>query len=246
MAVLAVASMTLGLLISASVNTSEKTMPLLVISVMFQVILTGGVFGLNGKAGLDQISWLAPSRWGYAATASTSNLNVIQQPVLPKTPAVTPPSTGPGKKKHPGKSGGTSAPSAPASGSAPAGGSGNAPASTSSPGATSSATPSPSSSATPTPTTSVSPSASTAALVKAPKPHHKHKKAHASASPSASTSAPSTPPASTADTGLTTDPLWDHKSKTWIKNMASMVLLGIFFSLIAWWRLVRLSPGRRR
>ncbi|MEP7024858.1 MAG: FHA domain-containing protein, partial [Actinomycetota bacterium] len=94
MAVLAVASMTLGLLISAAVNTSEKTMPLLVISVMFQVILTGGVFGLAGKTGLDQISWLAPSRWGYAATASTANLNVIQQPVLPKAPA---------GKKHTGK-----------------------------------------------------------------------------------------------------------------------------------------------
>ena len=28
-----------------------------VISVMFQVILTGGVFGLAGKAGINQISW---------------------------------------------------------------------------------------------------------------------------------------------------------------------------------------------
>jgi hypothetical protein len=94
----------------------------------------------------------------------------------------------------------------------------------------------------------VSPSASTAARVKTPKPGHKHKKGHsAAASPSASASAtPSTPASASADTGLTTDPLWDHKSRTWIKDMASMVLLGIFFSLIAWWRLIRLSPGRRK
>ena len=40
--VLAVVSMTLGLLISALASTSDKTLPLLVVVVMFQVILTGG------------------------------------------------------------------------------------------------------------------------------------------------------------------------------------------------------------
>jgi len=28
--------------------------------------------------------------------------------------------------------------------------------------------------------------------------------------------------------------------------MAAMLLLGLVFTLIAWWRLVKLSPGRRR
>jgi ABC transport system ATP-binding/permease protein len=74
---LAIASMALGLLISALVNSSDKTTPLLVVSVMFQVILSGGVFMLNGKAGLDQLSWLSPSRWEYAATAATASLNKI-------------------------------------------------------------------------------------------------------------------------------------------------------------------------
>jgi ABC-type multidrug transport system ATPase subunit len=76
-AVLAVASMTVGLLISALVNSSDKTMPLLVVAVLVQVVLSGGVFPLNGKAGLEQFSWLSPSRWGFAATASTSSLNQI-------------------------------------------------------------------------------------------------------------------------------------------------------------------------
>jgi hypothetical protein len=77
MAVLAVASMTAGLLISAVVSSSDKTMPLLVVSVLTQVILSGGVFSINGKAGLGQLSWLSPSRWGFGAVASTSDLNRI-------------------------------------------------------------------------------------------------------------------------------------------------------------------------
>lgn len=77
---LSVTSMALGLLISALVNSSDKTMPLLVVSVMFQLILCGGIFPLNGKPGLDQLSWLSPSRWSYAATAATSNLNKIMGP----------------------------------------------------------------------------------------------------------------------------------------------------------------------
>jgi ABC transport system ATP-binding/permease protein len=80
LALLAVVSMALGLFISASVNTSEKTMPILMVVVVVEVVLTGGVFAIAGKVGLEQISWLSPSRWGYALTASTSNLNKIFPP----------------------------------------------------------------------------------------------------------------------------------------------------------------------
>ncbi len=80
MAVLAVASMTLGLLVSAVVSTSERTMPFLVLLTMAQVILCGAVLPLNGKLGLDQLSWLAPSRWGFGATASTVDLVRITPP----------------------------------------------------------------------------------------------------------------------------------------------------------------------
>jgi ABC-type multidrug transport system ATPase subunit/ABC-type transport system involved in multi-copper enzyme maturation permease subunit len=80
LALLAVVSMALGLFISASVNTSEKTMPILMVVVVVEVILTGGVFAIAGKVGLEQVAWLSPSRWGYALTASTSNLNTIFPP----------------------------------------------------------------------------------------------------------------------------------------------------------------------
>jgi ABC-type multidrug transport system ATPase subunit len=127
LAVLAVVSMALGLLISASVNTSEKTMPILMVVVVVEVILTGGVFALAGKAGLQQISWLSPSRWGYALTASTSNLNVIMPP------------------------------------------------------------------------------------------------------------APGSP----------TDPLWAHTPQAWLIDMAALILLGVIFAMLTWWRLIRQGPGRR-
>ena len=86
MAVLAVASMAVGLLISALVNSSDKTMPLLVVAVLVQVVLSGGVFPLNGKAGLEQFSWFSPSRWGFSAAASTTNLNQVAPPGLEARP----------------------------------------------------------------------------------------------------------------------------------------------------------------
>jgi ABC-type multidrug transport system ATPase subunit len=84
-AVLAVTSMCLGLLVSAFVSTSEKAMPFLVMLTMFQVILSGGVLPFNGMNGLSQLSWIAPARWGFAAGASTVNLNGIG--LLPGTDA---------------------------------------------------------------------------------------------------------------------------------------------------------------
>jgi ABC-type multidrug transport system ATPase subunit/pSer/pThr/pTyr-binding forkhead associated (FHA) protein len=77
LAMLSLASMCLGLLVSAVVSTSEKAMPFLVLLTMIQVILSGGVVALAGKAGLSQLAWISPSRWGYGAVASTSDLNVI-------------------------------------------------------------------------------------------------------------------------------------------------------------------------
>jgi ABC transport system ATP-binding/permease protein len=80
---LGLASTVLGLLISSVVSTSDKAMPLLVVVVMFQVVLSGGIFALHGKVGLEEVAWLSPSRWGYAATASTSNLNHVIPPATP-------------------------------------------------------------------------------------------------------------------------------------------------------------------
>jgi ABC transport system ATP-binding/permease protein len=76
-AVLAVASMCLGLFVSAIVSTSEKAMPFLVLFTMVQVVMSGYVVPLAHNPGLSQLSMIAPSRWGLAAAASTVDLNGI-------------------------------------------------------------------------------------------------------------------------------------------------------------------------
>lgn len=67
----------LGLAISAFVATAEQTMPPLVVVVMAQFVLCGGLIEVSGRPVLDQLSWLSPARWGYAAAASTSDIREI-------------------------------------------------------------------------------------------------------------------------------------------------------------------------
>ena len=74
---LAMASMCLGLMVSALVDTSEKAVPFLVMLVVGQIVLSGGVVPLAGIAGLSQVSWIAPARWGLGSAASTVNVNAL-------------------------------------------------------------------------------------------------------------------------------------------------------------------------
>jgi ABC-type multidrug transport system ATPase subunit len=66
-----VASAILGLLLSAVAQSNEQIMPLLVVSIMSQLVLAGGMIPVSGRAGLNQLSWVTPGRWGYAAGASS-------------------------------------------------------------------------------------------------------------------------------------------------------------------------------
>ena len=66
-----VASAILGLLLSAVAQSNEQIMPLLVVSIMSQLVLAGGMIPVTGRAGLNQLSWITPGRWGYAAGASS-------------------------------------------------------------------------------------------------------------------------------------------------------------------------------
>lgn len=72
-----------GLALSAYVSTSEQVMPLLVVSVMAQLVLCGGLIPIAGRVPLEQLSWLAPARWSYAAAASGVDLRGI----FPAAPA---------------------------------------------------------------------------------------------------------------------------------------------------------------
>ncbi len=82
-AALGLASMCVGLLVSAMVSTSEKAVPFLVMLTLVQVVLSGGLLKLT--TGLRQVAWFAPSRWGFAATSSTINFNAFPHNTLADT-----------------------------------------------------------------------------------------------------------------------------------------------------------------
>lgn len=73
-------SMMFGLVISSLVKTSEKTMPLLVMFAIVQVVFTGILFQVYGSLGLEQFAWLMPSRWAIAAAGSTLDLAHLMPP----------------------------------------------------------------------------------------------------------------------------------------------------------------------
>ncbi|MFJ3600564.1 FHA domain-containing protein [Streptomyces sp. NPDC090126] len=79
-------SMMFGLMISALVKTSEMTMPLLVMFAIVQLVFTGVLFQVYGTPGLEQLTWLMPSRWGVAAAGTTLDLANLMPPWDPKNP----------------------------------------------------------------------------------------------------------------------------------------------------------------
>ncbi|MFJ4913938.1 FHA domain-containing protein [Streptomyces sp. NPDC088726] len=79
-------SMMFGLVISSLVKTSEKTMPLLVMFAIVQVVFTGILFQVYGSLGLEQFAWLMPSRWAIAAAGSTLDLAHLMPPWDQKNP----------------------------------------------------------------------------------------------------------------------------------------------------------------
>jgi ABC transport system ATP-binding/permease protein len=182
---LGVASMTLGLLLSSLVDTSDKAMPLLVVVVMFEVVLSGGIFPLHGKVGLEEVSWFSPSRWGYAATASTVNLNTVIPPTAAggRTPSVTA-----------------------------------------------------------VPSVTALPSAAPVTVAKVT--GRSLAAATPSPSPTPSSGLQKQVPAAPAAAG--TDPLWDHNARTWLTDMLVLLLLGLGFAVITWWRLITMGPVKRR
>ncbi|WP_371615220.1 FHA domain-containing protein [Streptomyces sp. NBC_00454] len=73
-------SMMFGLVISSLVKTSEKTMPLLVMFAIVQVVFTGILFQVYDSPGLEQVAWLMPSRWAVAAAGTTLHLVQLMPP----------------------------------------------------------------------------------------------------------------------------------------------------------------------
>lgn len=80
-----VAAAILGLALSAVARTADQIMPLLVVSIMSQLVFSGGMIPVTDRLVLDQMSWFTPARWGFAASASTVDLiKLVPGPLTPK------------------------------------------------------------------------------------------------------------------------------------------------------------------
>ncbi|MFE0644435.1 FHA domain-containing protein [Streptomyces sp. NPDC058877] len=73
-ALLAFTAMMLGLLVSALVSKEEVTMPLLVLLAIVQVVFCGALLTVRGTPVLEQLAWLVPSRWAFAAMGATIDI----------------------------------------------------------------------------------------------------------------------------------------------------------------------------
>lgn len=71
-----VTSMVLGLLVSTVARTGHQVLPLTVAVLMAQIVFAGGMVSMTDRL-IEPLSWLSPSRWGLAATASTADLTTV-------------------------------------------------------------------------------------------------------------------------------------------------------------------------
>jgi hypothetical protein len=70
----ATASTAFALFASGLVRTYEQATPVMVITVMAQLVLSGALFAVYSSPVLSWLSYLAPARWGMAAAAASVDL----------------------------------------------------------------------------------------------------------------------------------------------------------------------------
>jgi ABC transport system ATP-binding/permease protein len=78
LALTAVTSAMVGLVLSSLARSTEQVLPMLVVSIMVSMVLAGGLIPVTGRLVLDQLSWLVPGRWGFAASAASVDLNNVE------------------------------------------------------------------------------------------------------------------------------------------------------------------------
>ncbi|MCV7378980.1 ABC transporter ATP-binding protein [Mycobacterium alsense] len=80
-----VVSALLGMALSSLATSQDQIMPMLVVSIMSQLVFSGGMIWVTNRIVLDQLSWATPARWGFAASASTIDTHrLIPGPTDPK------------------------------------------------------------------------------------------------------------------------------------------------------------------
>jgi ABC-type multidrug transport system ATPase subunit/pSer/pThr/pTyr-binding forkhead associated (FHA) protein len=78
LALTSITSAMVGLALSSLARTTEQVLPMLVVTIMVSMVLAGGLIPVTGRLVLDQLAWFVPGRWGFAASASTVDLNSVE------------------------------------------------------------------------------------------------------------------------------------------------------------------------
>ncbi|MGO9158237.1 ATP-binding cassette domain-containing protein [Mycobacterium sp.] len=73
----AIVSAIVGLALSSLGNSLREVLPLVVPAILASLLFAGGLVPLVGTWGFDQISWIVPAQWGFAASGSTVDLHRV-------------------------------------------------------------------------------------------------------------------------------------------------------------------------
>ncbi|WP_211282294.1 ATP-binding cassette domain-containing protein, partial [Mycobacterium kyorinense] len=77
LAVTAIVSVIVAVVLSSLAKYTEQLVLMTVVLILLSLLFSGGAFPLAGRFGLEQLAWLVPSQWGFAATASTVDVHAI-------------------------------------------------------------------------------------------------------------------------------------------------------------------------
>jgi ABC-type multidrug transport system ATPase subunit len=77
LAVTAIVSAMVALALSSLATYSQQILLIAVLIVLISLLFSGAMFPIAGRLGLEQIAWLVPSRWGFAASASTVDVHAV-------------------------------------------------------------------------------------------------------------------------------------------------------------------------
>ncbi|UMB71404.1 ATP-binding cassette domain-containing protein [Mycobacterium paraterrae] len=77
LAAIAIVTALIALAFSALATLYEQVLLIAVLIVLISVVFAGALFPISGRFPLEQIAALVPSRWGFAATASTVDVHAV-------------------------------------------------------------------------------------------------------------------------------------------------------------------------
>jgi len=72
-----IVSAMVALALSSLATISEQILLIAVLILLISAVFDGAMFPIGGRLGLEQISWFVPSRWGFAASASTVDVHAV-------------------------------------------------------------------------------------------------------------------------------------------------------------------------